>query len=256
MTRGQKPVGEDDLVAYVDDELTAERRALVEVWLEEHPDIAARIARDGQISARLRSALGAFGEGPLPAHLRVDAIRRDLRRQRMGAARLAAAAALLLAVGLGAGWTLNDYARGAAAPADEITAALVAHRVFVAEKAHPVEVSAESRDHLGVWLGNRLGTRVEIPDLSDAGLTLMGGRLLPGPDGPAGQLMYETPDGQRVTLYMQPGAGEASSFFFAEFDRADALAWRSPDLSYVLTGPFDRDRLTAIAHQIHGASGI
>jgi len=256
VTRGQNPVGEDDLVAFVDDALSAERRALVEDWLAEHPDVAARIARDRQVSARLRSALGAFGEGPLPAHLRVDAIRRDMRRRRMGAARLAAAAALLLAVGLGAGWTLNDYARGAAAPGDEIAAALEAHRIFVAEKAHPVEVSAEARDHLGVWLGNRLGTPVAIPDLGAAGLTLMGGRLLPGPDGPAGQLMYEVPDGRRVTLYIQPGAGEARSFFFAAFEGEDALAWRSPELSYVLTGPFDRDRLIGIAHQIHGASGM
>ena len=37
MTRKNKPVGEDDLTAYVDGELPDERRAFVEQWLTQHP---------------------------------------------------------------------------------------------------------------------------------------------------------------------------------------------------------------------------
>ena len=253
MTHGSKLVGEDDLVAYVDGELPPERKALVEAWLADHPEAASRVAEDRRTAARLRAALVGVAEGPLPTRLRVDSIRRRKRHKRMARARLAAAAVLLLAVGVGAGWTLHSVTTVVSSPEADIAAALAAHRIFVAEKAHPVEVAADAHDHLGVWLGNRLGRRVEIPDLRAVGLTLMGGRLLPGPSGPAGQLMYQTADGHRVTLFLQPGSGAARSFFFAEYEGDDALAWRSPELSYVLTGPLSRDRLTEIAHEIHSA---
>ena len=37
-------VGEDELNAYVDGELPADRRAVVEAWLATHPDDAAKVA--------------------------------------------------------------------------------------------------------------------------------------------------------------------------------------------------------------------
>jgi len=243
-------VGEDDLTAYVDDALSPERRALLERWLDDHPEERARLERDRALNERLRATLGPLGDAPIPDRLRVEAIRRRLRQRDFGIAGRAAAAVLLLAIGAGAGWLAHD--RLAQDPQrQEIRAAITAHRIFVAEKLHPVEVTAEARAHLGTWLGNRLGRPVDIPDLSAAWLTLLGGRLLPGPNGPAGQLMYETPDRQRVTLYIEPGSGAASAFLFAEFEGAPALAWRSPQLSYVLTGPLPRDALIRIAHRIH-----
>ena len=43
MTNRSIPVTEDELHAYVDNELPAERRGDVEAWLATHPDDAERV---------------------------------------------------------------------------------------------------------------------------------------------------------------------------------------------------------------------
>lgn len=256
MTGARRPVGEDDLTALVDGELSAERRALVEEWLTGHPQERARIEADLRIRRQLADVIGPLADASLPDRLRVDAIRARRRARRIAGAQRLAAAVALVGVGIGAGWALRGATDGPARhTGSEVAVAAAAHSLFVAEKLHPVEVSAEAREHLGTWLGNRIGKPVAIPDLSGQGLTLIGGRLLPGADGvPAGQLMYETRDGQRVTLFLQGGGGDDTTFAFAREGDIGTLAWRSPDLAYVLSGPVDRDMLMRYAHAVHAAN--
>ena len=66
---------------------------------------------------------------------------------------------------------------------------------------HPVEVPAADADHLVQWLSKRVGYQLRAPDLEKLGLKLVGGRLLPGPTGPAAFFMYEAPSGERYTIY-------------------------------------------------------
>ena len=259
MTRAERsancPIGEDDLTAYVDDELCAERRALVEQWLAAHPADRSRVDADLEMRDRLATLVGSLSEAPLPEGLRVARIAANRRARMMAGARRIAAMLALVAMGTGAGWLLRGASLAGSAVVPEVAAATLAHRVFVTEKLHPVEVSAAQSDHLGAWLGNRLGRPVSIPDLSGEGLTLLGGRLLPGDDGgPAGQLMYETETGERVTLYLQGGYGDETAFVFDQQGDVATLAWRSPDLAYVLSGPLGRDRLLNFAHLIHVAN--
>ncbi len=47
MKDNELPVMDDELHAYVDGELPADRRAAVEAWLATHPDDAARVAAGG-----------------------------------------------------------------------------------------------------------------------------------------------------------------------------------------------------------------
>ena len=49
MTDPNIPVTEDELHAYVDNELPAERRGDVEAWLLTHPDEAATLGRQGLV---------------------------------------------------------------------------------------------------------------------------------------------------------------------------------------------------------------
>ncbi len=257
-----RPVGEDDLTAYVDGQLSAERRALVDEWLSRHPEHRARIEADIALADRLKRALDPVAEQPLPDRFRVDRLLRRRRSALSSAALRLAAVLALVAVGVAAGWFLRERLEGGAGgplpvaqgARPELTAALVAHRVYVPERLHPVEVAAESRKHLAVWLSNRLGARVTIPDLSAQGFTLVGGRLLPADDGPAGLLMYQDDSGLRLTVYLAQGRGEESAFAFARDGQVNMLGWRSPDLAYVVSGPFDRDRLVQVAHAIEQAS--
>jgi anti-sigma factor RsiW len=251
MTRPNRPIGEDDLTAYVDGELPSERRALVEKWLAVHPEDRARVTEDQQIKARLADSLAALADTSLPDQLRVDRILADRATRRMGGVRRMAAVVALVAASGAGGWVLRGATPAVEVAQSEVQAARVAYNVYVPEKLHPVEVSADAQVHLGKWLGNRLGAPVKIPDLGAQGLTLLGGRLLPGNDGqPAGQLMYETAGGERVTLYLQGGFGAETAFVFSRENDVGAFAWRSPDLAYVLTGAMTQDELLSIAHAI------
>ena len=105
-------------------------------------------------------------------------------------------------------------ARGASAAAptefEPIAAdALDAHKLYVVEVRHPVEVPGSERAHMTQWLSKRLGTTLRMPDLQAIGLKLVGGRLLPGPTGAAAFYMYEGASGERFTIYCaKAGASE------------------------------------------------
>ncbi len=78
----------------------------------------------------------------------------------------------------------------------------IAYALFAPEQRHAVEVGASQQDHLVTWLSKRLNRSVTIPSLSEYGFQLVGGRLLPGEEGPAAQFMYQNAAGERLTLYM------------------------------------------------------
>jgi anti-sigma factor RsiW len=89
--------------------------------------------------------------------------------------------------------------------------ALDAHRLYVVEVRHPVEVPGSERTHLQQWLTKRCGWDVFAPELGSTGLKLVGGRLLPGPTGPASFLMYESASGERFTVYTAKASTDKAS---------------------------------------------
>lgn len=246
MTDRSLVVTEDELHAYVDGELPAERRGAVEAWLAAHPDDAARVAAWRSQSELIRARFGAVAEEQPPQRLNVARLLRG-RRRRMAAMVATAAMAAFLAGGV-AGW----LARGAAAasPSDlaRYTAdALDAYRLYVVEVRHPVEVPGDERPHLVQWLSKRVGSPVRAPELDKMGLKLVGGRLLPGPTGATAFFMYEAPSGERFTLYCGHTKDQATALRYIAGDHNAAYYWVDGDLFYVLSGPAERDKLRAIA---------
>ena len=163
------------------------------------------------------------------------------------------AATLALAVGLGSGVWLSqsswfsvylEHDRG-----DVIAkAGYRAHKIFTAEVRHPVEVDAADKNYLLSWLSQRIGTPLRIPDLSEQGLKLLGGRLLPVEGHPAAQLMYENAHGDRHTLFITKSDGAPPiDFHFEEWGSIGCYYWIDGDLGYALNGPKDRTKLMAIA---------
>jgi anti-sigma factor RsiW len=77
-------VTEDELHAYVDGELTAQRRSVVELWLTAHPDDAARVAAWRGQAELIRARYGAVAKEKLPQQLNLARLvsrrRRWLRR--------------------------------------------------------------------------------------------------------------------------------------------------------------------------------
>jgi anti-sigma factor RsiW len=149
-----------------------------------------------------------------------------------------AAALAAFICGGGAGW----LARGVTATPTAIESlaldALDAHRLYVVEVRHPVEVPGSERAHLQTWLSKRCGWEVRA-------------RLLPGPTGPASFLMYESASGERYTLYTSRSKTGTAQMRYTAAENSGAMYWSEDDVGYVLTGPTDKERLNQVARLVY-----
>lgn len=247
-------IGEDELVAYTDGRLQKSRAREIDALMEVNPVLHEQVDRDRAIAADLRQVLAPKAEEAVPAYLSLDALVRNRQRRRNWTWVQSAAATVLFAAGIAAGWIGHEFAAGtggAGTGGDLVADAALAHRTYTAERRHAVEVAASEQEHLVSWLGNRLNHELAAPDLIGEGYRLMGGRLLPSPAGPAGQLMYEDDAGTRLTLYVRPEPGEAVSFRFAEADGTSAFYWIEGGLAYSLAGDLPRDALMRLARIVY-----
>jgi anti-sigma factor RsiW len=243
MTDRDSPVTADELHSYVDGVLPADRSAAVEAWIATHPDDAARVAEWRAQSQTIRSRYEPIADEPVPR--RFDLSRLD-RSGRLWPA-VAAAALVAAVIGAVAGWTLHGASARTPGILEIITAeALNAHRLYIAEARHPIEVRANEQ-HLLPWLSKRVGTNLRAPDLKEYSLKLLGGRLLPGPIGPAALFMYEGPTGERFTVYCSRSKTARSALRYEGSGEVAAVRWVESEIGFVVSGPADRDRLSRIA---------
>ena len=168
-----------------------------------------------------------------------------------------ARAALFIAVGIGIGLSIPWMRPTPQAAAIAITPLPVraarAHLVYSPEVRHPVEVEAKEQDHLVKWLSKRLDLPLKVPVLSTEGFELLGGRLLPGSDGPVAQFMYQDATGKRLTLYVtRPHKGdEITAFRFAQEGRVSVFYWIDRDCGYALSGELDKPQLSRVATAVY-----
>jgi len=247
MTDRDSPVTADELHAYVDGMLPADRKGTVEAWLASHPDDAARVAEWRAQAEVVRNRYRAVAEEPVPARFDLAKLARPRTSWRM----IAAAAVLAAAIGVLAGWMGRAASTPGPASVEAITAeALSAHQLYIAEVRHPVEVSA-AEQHLIPWLSKRVGTNLRMPDLNEYSLKLLGGRLLPGPIGPAAFFMYENPSGERFTIYCSRSKKARTALRYQSGGEVAAMHWVESEIGYVVSGPNDRDRLAKIAQSAY-----
>ena len=106
--RPQIPVTEDELHAYVDNELPAERRGDVEAWLAAHPDDAERVQSWRAMAEALHARYDAVANEPVPKRLELERLVRPPRKWVYGAI---AASLLAFVAGGGTGWLAHGAAR-------------------------------------------------------------------------------------------------------------------------------------------------
>ena len=128
-----------------------------------------------------------------------------------------------------------------------------AYLVYSPEVRHPVEVDAKEQDHLVKWLSKRLDVGLKVPVLTDQGFELLGGRLLPGPDGPVAHFMYQDASGKRLTLYVsrRSKAENQTAFRFAQEGRVNVFYWVDRDCGYALSGEIDKGQLSRVADVVY-----
>src|ERR1700731_814616 len=248
MTDPKIPVTEDELHAYVDNELPAERRGDVEAWLAGHPDDAVRVQSWRAMADALHARYDSVADEAVPKRLEIERLVRQPRQIGDGAD---APAPVGVIAGGGGGW----LAHGAAASPSTFQAltvdALDAHRLYVVEVRHPVEVPGSERAHLQTWLTKRCGWDAHAQELGATGLKLVGGRLLPGPSGPASFLMYESASGERYTLYASRAKTGTAQMRYTAAENSGAMYWSEDGVGYVLSGPVDKDRLNQVARLVY-----
>jgi anti-sigma factor RsiW len=248
MTDRAIPVTEDELHAYVDDELPAERRGDVEAWLTAHPDDAARVQSWRAMAEALHARYDQVADEAVPKRLEIERLVRQPRKWLYGA--VAATLAAFVAGG-GVGWVARGVASAPSAFQNLTLDALDAHRLYVVEVRHPVEVAGSERAHLVQWLSKRCGYDVKAPELDVTGLKLVGGRLLPGPEAPAAFLMYESPTGERFTIYISKADTRTAQMRYRTSDGDGAMFWADDGVGYVVSGPIDKARLNQVARLVY-----
>jgi anti-sigma factor RsiW len=261
------PPDEASLHALVDGRLSAVEREALQARLAADPE-AARTARAWTAQ---RDALRALHrdvlQEPVPPALAQAARQLGREGSRLGRWQLWGGIAASVLVAFAVGWISHGQwvARGPAsllARARPVTEfghqAVVAHVVFSPEVRHPVEVTAAQQDHLVQWLSKRLGRPLKVPDLTGQGYELVGGRLLSGGQGPRAQFMYQSPKGDRLTLYVGAleGArdGQASretAFRFTSEAGASSFYWVDQGFGYALAGKLGRAELLPLAEVVY-----
>ncbi|SAL12285.1 transmembrane transcriptional regulator (anti-sigma factor) [Caballeronia peredens] len=261
----QTAISEEDIHAYVDGVLSEERRAQVERAIELNPALAARVSDYFSLNNMFHERYDRVLNEPVPTRLRA------VRKQRwLSAANwpqvAGMAAALVAGVGIGFGMNMGKDAlslqgtvmsntRIASADGAEGMArqAAIAHVVYMPAVDRPVDIGKDREEDFVQYLSNKLGTDVHPPMLTKSGFELMGGRILPGDNGPVAQFMYRDARGERVTLCIahRTTSTNTTAFKLYQDGPVNVFYWIDGDFAYAVSGGIDRNVMLEVAHDVY-----
>jgi len=238
--------GEDELHAYVDGRLPADRSRLVADYLERNADEAARVADYAAHRDALRVMLQPKFDEPIPHTLRVDRIAAEMRRGRMR--RLSAIAALVAVAitGIAAGWIAAPALRGGKPDTLVAEAIAIRHGDTQPEERFdaPAVAAPDTRDGL---VARVLSVPAKVPDLAQAGYALAGIAIYPDRAGShALQVTYRKADGSAFTLYMRRSVG-SDRFDLMRQGSMQICVWQNDDLSVVMLGEMSAKEMLKVA---------
>ena len=104
------------------------------------------------------------------------------------------------------------------------------------------------------WLSKRLGAPVRAPKLEAVGYSLVGGRLLPGDNGPVAHFMYQCNRGTRITLYVRTEAAgnRETAFRYARENNVGVFYWVDRKLGYALSSAdISKEDLLKVANAVY-----
>lgn len=241
-------VTESDLNAYVDGVLPEARRAELEAYLAGHPEATQRVADYRKQISALHALYDPVLNEAVPARLLSP------RKRWLGSPSRYAAIMAWVALGGVAGWYAHEFNSAKSADSAAFARqAAIAHVVYSPEVRHPVEVGADQEAHLVAWLSKRLGASLKIPQLNGLGYQLVGGRLLPGNQGPVAQFMFQDVIGQRLTLYVRTAARDSreTAFRFTQERGVSVFYWIDGKFGYALSGETGKAELLRIAQSVY-----
>jgi len=141
---------------------------------------------------------------------------------------------------------------------DWVTQVVGYHRGY-AGTPHEVEISAEeqrSEQALTKWMKNVLGEDFTVPDLSEAGMTFIGGRVFFVNGVATGQFAYHDDQGRLTGFCLTPSEdGQEDGWRVGQSDDLNAIYWQKKGYQYVLVGYTGHTVLAPIAADLHKTYG-
>lgn len=195
---GAGTIGEDDLLAYVDDQLDLRRRIQVETWLQAHPAAAARVMADLRLRHQMRLEVTSLVP-PISAESYAGARRlaRRLRWRSMAQRMRRVAAMALVAAG---GWVAHQAIVGAGVPIVSASPALpVFAEAAVAAHALWTGMPTDPADGRALMAEAEAEAGVDLPDLPE-GWEVLAVAMAPQAQGPTVELAILAPGLGRATL--------------------------------------------------------
>jgi len=215
-------ISDEELHAYIDGALEADRAQLVRQALAQNPALAERVALFQADKAMLKTVYAPLAERALPAEWEARIRQKPQARWR----RVYAIAAVFLLV------AVSPLAWRAIAPTpnlDVVEAALEAHEASNQGSIAIVDGGNAARYDPALRLA--VASNVRIPDLSRMGYRLRGLNLY----GKAAEILYRGPQDQLFTLYVRRSDGTAR---FDQFERRGlrVCIWQDDQISTVMDG--------------------
>jgi len=157
---------------------------------------------------------------------------------------------VLLGVGLKSLSSSSDPVVVAKLPASDLGSQV--HNLFSLDPVDPVQIQAEDRAFLNLWVSHRLGRSYQLPDLTSAGLDALGVRIVQDGSAAAALSVFEDAEQNRVSLLARVGQAVAtpSEAKFSISAQSSRLEWAQGDFVYALVGDNSKSQLEEIKKEI------
>ena len=249
------------LSAYLDDELELRESLRLERHLDECLD--CRQLQETQMA--LRSALRDPGLYARPSAEFANRIRSAVRRQARQEARqnstwfdslrlpswrwVAATAALAIAVAAGSLLVTHSVR---ASHEQLIASAVLTSHIRSLQPGHLVDVPSSDRHTVKPWFQGKLDFAPPVPDLSELGWVLAGGRLDYLDGRPVAALIYQRRM-HNINVFVWPHQGTAEDTIQQENAQGyQTLHWSDADMTYWVISDLNRDELWDFARAWRG----
>jgi anti-sigma factor RsiW len=257
-----QPVTDDDLQALLDGRIDPAKRAFLEQRLKHQPLAEERLRGWRAQRDMLRNLHAQVLHEPLPTAIQNTLWRAAAARWQAHLWWHGSFLGVCVLLAFYGGWLTSAHWQPvmsrpqlAGAGAEFVRQAAVAHVLFTPEVKHPVEVVAADHDHLVQWLSKRLGKPLRVPELSQQGYSLLGGRLLPGGTAARAQFMYQHSNGTRLTLYIgaleNTQASDETAFRFSSETPVPGFYWVDQGWGYALSGALPQDKLSDLTKSVY-----
>ena len=141
-----------------------------------------------------------------------------------------------------------------------LAAQVAGYHLGYAGNMREVEITAEQEQKsqmLTTWLSQQLGRAITIPDLSDAGMTFVGGRLFFVNGQPVGQIAYHDRHGRLTGFCLKRNStGREEPLSRSQHGNVlQMVSWQDQAYQYLLVGFEDFETLEPLAQRLERGYG-